>query len=470
MHNWSSQNNNSINSSDNNDSKNKQDDSTTKATKIITDTTTTSASDRNDTQSNPPPPKRRKIDRPPSPPWKSAAHEGPTSFLIDGRRISSRTNKLLFDPASPAKPVVTSITTPSTTAATTVHSPLDLQNPSKRRHLSARPNPASPSATKSKGPKSAAAATGSKHPIDSSSSSNAKNNSRSRSASARGAAASASTSNRSNQVTKARRSNASGIDPKQSHPHQDVADPTSIKKRPVPRIRLKVAKPSLGAFHPGNVLRPRKYSDFRDWFENEGAIDSTYHPLTAEEALREARIRRRLLEAGEPGNILSEDRCSLYLTDPIEEPPRQFFHRDHLIAHTLYFKKLLDKEHKQHRNVAKVLAQACAEEWRRRHKRPEELLRQQQDLLRQKRRQVNKDLQRLFDNVRAEVDRMRLEKWEAERKIQDQMALNKAIKHSTMLFEKRRPDRYNKKVQDGDIDRGTGNDEIEGGDTVSEGR
>ncbi|KAI5304802.1 swr1 complex component [Ascosphaera pollenicola] len=372
-----------------------------------------------------PPSKRRKTDRPPSPPWKSAAHEGPTSLFIDGRRKSSRTNRLLGSPSA---------SSPVPSAALAASSP-DPQSTTKGRLSSARSNPAGATSLKSR---IANAFSQSRLSTESSIQlppppSSSKGRSRS-------------SSTRNNIPRTPRNAATAGIDLD--------ATPTSASAvgsvRKLPRIRLKVAKPSLAAYHPANVLPAKKFPSFRDWFNAEGALDPAHRSLSEEDALQEARIRRRLLDAAEPGNLLSEDRCSLYLTDPLEEPPRQYFHRDHFIAHTLYFKKLLDKEHKQHRNVAKLLAQACAEEWRRRHKRPEDLLRQQHDLQRQKWKQLVKDLQRMFDSVRAEVDKLRLARWEAEKKIEDQMALNKAIKQSTMLFEKRRSDRRTRKSQDGE--------------------
>jgi helicase SWR1 len=88
--------------------------------------------------------------------------------------------------------------------------------------------------------------------------------------------------------------------------------------------------------------------------------------------------------------------------------------------------------------MAKLVAQWCADAYRKRHKNPEDILREQQEEMRGKRKQVAKDLQKMFDLARAEIDRARLARWEEERKVQDQQALDRAIKKSTMLFEKRR--------------------------------
>jgi helicase SWR1 len=156
------------------------------------------------------------------------------------------------------------------------------------------------------------------------------------------------------------------------------------------------------------------------------------------DALEEAQKRRQVTEAMEPGGLLSSEVCSAFLPEPQEELPQQFSHQDHLVAHALYFKKLLDKEHRAHRQAAKSLAAACAEVWRKRNKDPEDILREQQEEMRGKRKQLAKDLKKMFELARAEIDRVRLARWEEEQKAKDQRALDRAIKQSTMLFEKRR--------------------------------
>ena len=206
----------------------------------------------------------------------------------------------------------------------------------------------------------------------------------------------------------------------------------------LPRLRIKVKKPSLGIQHPSHVLPPRKYGSFREWLESGDGTIKDDAILSPADALEEARKRRRIADAAEPGGLLSSELCSAYIPEQQEEPPQQYAHQDHLVAHALYFKKLLDQEHRRHRHMAKLFAQWCADAWRKRHKDPEDILREQQEGMRGKRKQLAKDLQKMFDLTRAEVDRMRLARWEEERKVEDQQALDRAIKQSTMLFEKRR--------------------------------
>lgn len=207
---------------------------------------------------------------------------------------------------------------------------------------------------------------------------------------------------------------------------------------PVSRLRIKVKRPMIEIQHPSHVLPLQKFNSFKEWLESdEGRIkDPTV--LAPADALEEALKRRRVAIAAEPGGLLSPDVCSAFLPEQQEEPPQQYSHQDHLVAHVSYFKKLLDQEHRRHRNTARLFAQWCADAWRKRNKDPEDILREQQEEMRGKRKQMAKDLQKMFDLARAEVDRMRLARWEEERKAEDQQALDRAIKQSTMLFEKRR--------------------------------
>ncbi|KAL4994426.1 helicase swr1 [Aspergillus recurvatus] len=204
----------------------------------------------------------------------------------------------------------------------------------------------------------------------------------------------------------------------------------------IQRLRIKVKKPALGIQHPSHVLPTRKYGSFKEWLENEGPGQERMFTIT--DALEEAKKRQQVTDAMEPGGLLSSEVCSAFLPEPQEEPPQQYSHQDHLVAHALYFKKLLDKEHRAHRQAAKSLAAACAEVWKKRNKDPEDILREQQEEMRGKRKQLAKDLKKMFDLARAEIDRLRLARWEEEQKAKDQRALDRAIKQSTMLFEKRR--------------------------------
>ncbi|EEQ88412.1 adenosinetriphosphatase [Blastomyces dermatitidis ER-3] len=429
-----------------------------------------------DTLPGPPSKKRKLADssgrstpRPISPPWKRVAVDGPTSFIEGGRRKSSRTNVVPLDllPQSDkrhtrsahqdyvnrSKPTRVSrhgnsplvamasqsetngrrlSTGKVTTNGTETTSPRkdSLRSPSTRVLLAKQQNTqTSVSKNGSSRNRAPSLATSGSH-----NKSTTLTNGRSTPRSHRSHVTSAETS-----PVAAKHATTSGRSRRTEVSERQEAGGNSGPM--LPRLRFKVKMPSLATQHPSHVLPDRKYSSFREWIENEAATDDEVGFSTPEAALAEARMRSRVWEAGQPGQLLSKERCSRYMTDPAEEPPAQYSHQDYLIAHALYFKKLLDKERKQHRHLAKLFAQWCAEVWRKRNKHPEDILREQQEEMRQKRKQLVKDLQRQFDAVRAEVEKARLARWEEQRKAEDQLALNKAIKQSTLLFEMRRPDR-----------------------------
>ncbi|KAJ5109774.1 hypothetical protein N7532_002419 [Penicillium argentinense] len=383
-------------------------------------------------------PSRRSTPRPLSPPWKKVGVEGPTSFQLEGKRRSSRTNAV----------------------------PLELQPQSDKRHTraaqsdyvkksardSAKPATSSPlaathSRTAANGKLGGKVTTNGSPRTASSRGANAKQapvsqSPLSKSAHSRARSRSSGTLHRSrpslngaNPRTLRDRNSGSAASPpheniEHTNGHVEELDSGSSK---VPRLRIKVKKPILPVRHPGHITNKR-YESFREWVDREDAPNL----LSEQEALEEAERRREVVIAAEPGGPLSSDVCSAYITEQQEEPPPQYSHQDHLVSHALYFQKLLDKEHKRHRQTAKLFAQWCADAYRKRHKDPEDILREQQEVVRVKRKQLGKDLQKMFDLARAEIDRIRLMRWEEERKVQDQQALDRAIKNSTMLFEKRR--------------------------------
>lgn len=385
---------------------------------------------------------RRSTPRPPSPPWKKAGVDGPTSFLQDGKRRSSRVNAIPLELQPPSDKRKTRAAQRSTVnknlsgnGKVVASSPLSMsvsQSGINGTHTGGNLTTGSPRTATPRGASARRRRISRSPPRQIPS--------RTRSQSSATSAPNDPTSH--NARSKRSHSNVTstptiGID----ELWNDIRGETDLgdeQGQRVPRLRIKVKKPVIGFQHPSHVIPPRKYNSFREWLESgEGRIEDGA-VLTPEAALVEARKRCRVLEATEPGGLLSPEVCSAYLPEQQEEPPQQYSHQDHLVAHALYFKKLLDQEHRRHRNTARLLAQWCADAWRKRNKRPEDILREQQEEVRVKRKQLAKDLQKMFDLARAEVDRMRLARWEEERKVEDQRALDRAIKQSTMLFEKRR--------------------------------
>ncbi|OQE35141.1 hypothetical protein PENCOP_c014G03154 [Penicillium coprophilum] len=381
---------------------------------------------------------QRSTPRPPSPPWKKAGFEGPTSFLSEGKRRSSRTNAvpIEFQPGSDKrhtrgaqnKNVGKSVrdgSKPATSSPLSVtQSRADVNgkvgakattNGSPRAPSRAASKPQRISQTPAPNPSHSRAKSRSSATLPRLSSTNA-NGISSRSLRDR-----PSLSNLSHEVNGA-----------SEDVNMDDKELEQVSKK-IPKLRIKLSKPVLPIRHPGHIPQ-KKHTSFREWvYQNDSS-----NILSEGEAAVEARKRREVITAAEPGGPLSSQVCSAYITEQQEEPPPQYSHQDHLVSHALYFQKLLDKEHKRHRQTAKLFAQWCADAYRKRHKNPEDILREQQEEMRGKRKQLSKDLQKMFDLTRADIDRVRLARWEEERKMEDQQALDRAIKKSTMLFEKRR--------------------------------
>ncbi|KAL8997314.1 MAG: hypothetical protein Q9169_003406 [Polycauliona sp. 2 TL-2023] len=206
------------------------------------------------------------------------------------------------------------------------------------------------------------------------------------------------------------------------------------------RLNLRVKLPSLSVQHPDQVPRTRRFPSFRDWFEAEGCKDSEAPTRRPQDHVQtEANFRRKILEEARPGGLLSREKSTIYAPEKQEEPPRQWAHYDHVIAHHHNFRVLLRKEHEIHRKKAKELAIEAAELWRSRQPKTDEERQQELELeYRARYKQLQKDIQSKWDMVKAGAERIRLREWEEEQKMLGKEALNKVLEQSTQLLDKRR--------------------------------
>lgn len=149
-----------------------------------------------------------------------------------------------------------------------------------------------------------------------------------------------------------------------------------------------------------------------------------------ETALAEARIILRIEEEARPDGLLGKN-CSVFQPDPVEDPPRQYAHLDHVLKAGQNLRRWMIREQKDHREKAKKLAEACQAVWRARQpKTQEELEREARDLWITRYRIVMKALFGTWDNVRSEVNKRRLEEWEAEEQRRVKAALQEAVSRS----------------------------------------
>ncbi|KAL4945969.1 helicase swr1 [Aspergillus oleicola] len=389
-------------------------------------------------------PSRRSTSRAASPPWKKAGVDGPTSKFVDGKRRSTRVSNV--GPVEQPPPDTKSTRAiqkqyvskaVSSRGDAVALSPASARSGTHRRSLGGATAVNGSPSTSSRG-QVGRRRRGSVSPAPKRTSTRTRSDSSGASKYNHRHSNGVVTYSNPNKTRSTRSSlHAASVLNVKEEGLEDVAnDQHDEDGQRIPRLRIKIKKPTLDVQHPGHVLPVRKFGSFQEWVLNEGlGGEGIFGP---EEALRESQRRQQVMSAMEPGGLLSSEVCSAFLPEEQEEPPQQYSHQDHLVAHALFFKKLLDQEHRRHRRVAKELAFACADAWRKRNKDPEDVLKAQQEEMRGKRKQLAKDLKKMFDLARAEIDRIRLARWEEEQKAKDQRALDRAIQQSTMLFEKRR--------------------------------
>lgn len=157
-------------------------------------------------------------------------------------------------------------------------------------------------------------------------------------------------------------------------------------------------------------------------------------------AEQEAVMRRKILDATQPGKPLSADVCSIYREDHVQkEPPAQHGHQDHLASHVLFFRHLQLKESQNHRQVAKKLAYEALEYWKTKRGPTEEDLKAEADkTFKLIAKQVAFDLRAKWEMVQKYVDDRRREQWEAEQEVKRQERLNKQLEWSQNMVARQR--------------------------------
>lgn len=334
-----------------------------------------------------PPLKKRKIDT--SPPWKSAATQTPTSFVIDGRRKSGRTNPVPFELLTPTakgsngtttRQTRSSISKTSKTAAVKTI-PRTVSAPSStRRNVSHKlPDRTSTAASNSKNSKSYSrrlvTPTPPKQSTSQSSSSRSgkpKSGPKPKASPQRTAVAYPGTRRASTRMSTRAATEASvgranqGLSTrprKVDHLLFDSdgeADVGPDWKPPKIRIRFR-RTPPLTITHPLHVPPKPNYESFEAFLDSEEVLQNKKDEEELEgEAREEAEIRQRVEDACKDG-LLVPERCSAFMPEEQPCPPRQYYYHDQLLAHALNFQKLMERERRSHMAMARKLAVACAQ-------------------------------------------------------------------------------------------------------------
>ena len=416
--------------------------------------------------------------RPISPPWKRIAVEGPTSFVEEGRRKSSRTNfvPIELQPQANKRRTRGAIQQASPVAkskyggafkASTLASPASTQtqsnvkqnfppgratshnhttSPSKQSQLSVAPSHTSSDASlpvkrshkkKIKASSPATSQSPSEH---------LHQNHRIR-------------RRRSLAITETKEDQLSTINGWHDHADKkeenqaEVESITSPKRRPQ-RLSLKVRMPKMNIQHPDNIPLERKYNTFKEWLDKEGRLgillDDTEPNLTDKEASQEAQLRTRIADAAKPGGLLSEERCQFYKPDAFDPPDRRYTHQDRLASHAVYFHKLMDQERRKHKRNANEWAEKAAaavrekqdksyREWKQAQPKTEEdIAQEQEDAAREIYQQIQEDVKQKWVMVAEWIEARRMQRWQEEQERLGKEALNEAIEKSQGLLTRRR--------------------------------
>ncbi|KAI9817252.1 MAG: swr1 complex component [Pycnora praestabilis] len=426
-----------------------------------------------------PPNKKRKLTdvrshsppRPISPPWKKIAVEGPTSFVEGGRRKSSRTNAvpLELQPQAEKRQTRAAVQNNALTKNSKVAKPkprsfLATSQPSpslvngKRSQTRGKSlgqvagkSPGKPNVAKIASPKSP---TSKLSPLKPRPPSFAKPATPSKSA---GQTMQTRRSVRTSEVATAEKEK--GMADKIGLQGTGLVEADRIYKPQ--KLRFRVRMPTVPIQHPGHIVPPRQFASFQEWLKHDDPLSQEPEArVTEEDAIEEASIRQRILQAARAGGVLSEEKCSVHVPEPQEEPDRQYAHQDYLIAQALHFRKLLKQEQRHHLASAKRIAIAAAAEWKRRQpKTDEERLQEQHDASITRYKQLRRDLQAKWDMVNTEVRKRKLVRWEEEQQVLGKQALNHMLEQSTQLLDKRRLGRSSENGSDEEEDEEEDDDE-----------
>ncbi|CAF9905704.1 MAG: hypothetical protein GOMPHAMPRED_003330 [Gomphillus americanus] len=404
-----------------------------------------------------------------SPPWKKSGIEGPTAFVLDGKRKSARTNTLPLELQPQGKK--------RATRASISHTPnvQSKYSSTRRTELATPTTPAS--ATKSSNPKtrhsrnlSSSAQPSKQSPlkklVDGTKSSHKagdpsqrRGNSRqSQSPSRRRSFHTVSNGRSVHQIT--RRSSkiqlvdtepSDSEDERQKSDEEEESEIDLIPFTPDPnqkpqrlRLRFNVSPPK--AQHPLHVDSNRKYTSFREWLDTEGPLcegEASNH-MTKAEIAQEAEVRRKIELAQKPGGLLDEalPRIKDAEIGDSREPPQQYTRHDYTVAHALRFQQLLEREHRKHVLNARKYAYDAQAKWiASQPKSVEEFEAEQKryddEVAFATMKQCIQDLATKWGLFRQEAYMWRLERWKEEQDALGKENLRRVIQESEALLDSR---------------------------------
>lgn len=374
-----------------------------------------------DSTPTPPGSKTRKLVE--SPPWKKFEADGPTTIIEGGKRKSGRLNTVPLDQLNSDRRITRKSYSQTSPQSKNKYASTNGQTPSNQ---AARRVASNSKALASK--TSAASKNMSRKSLGNDSKATPSRNRR----------PSPLPSQPSRSSIRTRRPSRNTHESFDDDPHE------SHLAKSAPRIKLRVTRSDrpplteLPLLHPQRVQTKKLTSNLDEYFKIADTIPVTEggqllpedEPLlTDEQALVEARTLLRIEDEARPDGLLG-DNCSVFQPERPEEV-RQYAHLDHVVKAAQNLRKWMVREQKDHREKAKKLAEACQAVWKARQpKTEEELKREARELWISRYRIVVKAMFGTWENVRAEVNRQRLEEWEAEEQRRVKAALQEAVSRS----------------------------------------
>ena len=404
-----------------------------------------------------------------SPPWKKSGIEGPSAFVLDGKRKSARTNTLPLELQPQGKK--------RATRASISHTP----NVKSKYSSTQRTEPAPPitpaSATKSSKLKTGHSrnlssstqtskqsplkklANGTKSPHKASDPSQRRSNIRQSPSPSRKRSFHNVLDGRSVYQSNRRSSNiqlgdtdvSGSEDDEQKSDEEEESEIELIPYTPDPnqkpqrlRLRFNVSPPK--AQHPLHVDPTRKYTSFREWLDTEGPLceGEASNRMTNAEIAQEAELRRKIELAQKPGGILDEalPRIKDAEIGDSREPPQQYTRHDYTIAHALRFQQLLEREHRKHVLNARKYAYDAQAKWTASQPKSVEEFEAEQKKYYEEvafatMKQCVQDLVTKWGLFRQEAYTWRLERWKEEQDALGKENLRRVIQESEALLDSR---------------------------------
>ncbi|KAK6539540.1 swr1 complex component [Orbilia ellipsospora] len=387
------------------------------------------------------PSKKRKLNGPPSPPWKSAAAQTPSSFIDDSGR--KRSMRMMGPPPTPVTPAKEgrqrrngTRTSPRSKQQQTPLSASKSSASKSSQRNNTRSAPASASRSPIKQTRQASQARTSTKPSP-------KNPSPPKRTQSGSFATSTAPRRRSGRLATAEEPAEEEEEDEdvemQDEPEGFDEEDYDSSKRISWRLKFsRKVKPPL-VCNVGNLALPARFNSLREYFDAEDN-DPEYLKQMQDAAESEAAKRIKLEEAYETGLLRPENLqpVSIQLVPAPERLRPQWGHHDHLVNHAIRFSKLLKRERMQHIKDAKALAKDAADAARkRRPKTREEIEAEQRETSIKRYRDVIASFKVKLKLTEKAAQDVRREKYLEAYRLANRESLKQMLHHSSQLLNTR---------------------------------